>query len=104
MPSPAGWAEVPCAVCGAHVRGLAWGELCADCHKARKRRANRIASLISLAGTALTAAYVSFRLPAVPNARIYAVVLVVAVYIILRRIATRVAMEFLPRPPRPSRE
>ncbi len=51
----------------------------------------------ALAGTALAAAWVSFRLPAIPNARIYAVVLVVAVYIILRRIATRVAMEFLPR-------
>jgi len=97
MPSPGGLAEVPCAKCGERVYGLAWGELCANCVKDRKRRANRVSSLISLAGTALAAAYVSFRLPAIPNARIYAVVLVVAVYIILRRIATRVAMEFLPR-------
>ncbi len=104
MPLPVGWAEVPCAACGEHIPGLAWGELCADCLRARKRRANRVSSLISLAGTALTAAYVSFRLPAVPNARIYSVVLVVAVYVILRRIATRVAMEFLPRQPRPTRE
>ena len=97
MRSPSGWAEVPCARCGERVEGLNWGELCPDCLRARKRRANRVSSLISLAGTALAAAYVSFRLPAIPNARIYAVVLVVAVYIILRRIATRVAMEFLPR-------
>ena len=97
MPSPGGWAEVPCARCGERITGLGWGELCANCTKLRKRRANRIASIISLTGTALTAAYVSYRFPATPNARIYAAVLVVAVYIILRRIASRVAMEFLPR-------
>lgn len=97
MRLPSGWAEVPCARCGEHVAGLGWGELCDTCLKNRKRRANRISHIISLAGTALTAAYVSFRFPAIPSARIYAAVLVVAVYIILRRIATRVAMEFLPR-------
>jgi hypothetical protein len=97
MPLPGGSAEVPCARCGEREPGVQWGELCANCLKLRKRRANRVSSLISLAGTAMAAAYVSYRLPAIPNARIYAVVLVVAVYIILRRIATRVAMEFLPR-------
>ena len=97
MLSPGGSAEVPCARCGERSPGVQWGELCANCVKLRKRRANRVSSLISLAGTALAAAYVSFKLPAIPNARIYAVVLVVAVYIILRRIATRVALEFLPR-------
>ncbi len=97
MPSPGGWAEVPCARCGEREAGVAWGELCSNCLKLRKRRANRLSSIISLAGTALAAAWVSHRLPAIPNARVYAVVLVVAVYIILRRIATRVAMEFLPR-------
>ncbi len=97
MLSPGGSAEVPCARCGERSAGVQWGELCANCVKLRKRRAHRVSSLISLAGTALAAAYVSYRLPAIPNARIYAVVLVVAVYIILRRIATRVAMEFLPR-------
>ena len=97
MLSPGGSAEVPCARCGERGPGVQWGELCANCVKLRKRRANRVSSLISLAGTALAAAYVSFKLPAIPNARIYGVVLVVAVYIILRRIATRVALEFLPR-------
>ena len=97
MLSPGGSAEVPCARCGEREAGVRWGELCSNCLKLRKRRANRVSSLISLAGTALAALYVSFRFPAIPNARIYAAVLVVAVYIILRRIATRVAMEFLPR-------
>ena len=97
MLSPGGSADVPCARCGERSPGVQWGELCANCMKQRKQRANRVSSLISLAGTALAAAYVSFKLPAIPNARIYGVVLVVAVYIILRRIATRVALEFLPR-------
>lgn len=97
MPSPGGWPEPACARCGEREPGVQWGELCSNCLKLRKRRANRVSSIISLAGTALAAAWVSHRLPAIPNARVYAVVLVVAVYIILRRIATRVAMEFLPR-------
>ncbi|MBA2627868.1 MAG: hypothetical protein H0U85_07630 [Gemmatimonadales bacterium] len=97
MLSPSGWAEVPCAKCGTRVAGLDWGALCRDCVRERKRRANRISTIISLTATALTAAYVSFRIPADPGARLYAIVLVVAVYIITRRIATRVAMEALPR-------
>jgi hypothetical protein len=97
MLSPGGSADVPCARCGEREPGVKWGELCSNCLKLRKRRANRVSSLISLAGTGLAALYVSFRFPAIPNARLYAAVLVVAVYIILRRIATRVAMEFLPR-------
>jgi hypothetical protein len=97
MRLPSGWAEVPCARCGTHVAGLGWGELCDACLKERKRRANRISGIISLAGTALTAAYVALRFPAIPSARLYAAVLVVAVYIILRRIAGRVALAVLTR-------
>ncbi len=32
-----------------------------------------------------------------PLARVYAVIVVVATYLLLRRIVTRVALEFLPR-------
>jgi hypothetical protein len=43
----------------------------------------------------LMAAYVAFRVSPDPMARLYGAIAVVATYIIIRRIATRVAMEFL---------
>ena len=50
---------------------------------------------ISLAATVLMAAYVALRLPGDPMARLYGAVAVLATYIIVRRIASRVAMEYL---------
>jgi hypothetical protein len=41
------------------------------------------------------AAYVALRVSAVPMARLYGAIAVLATYIIVRRIATAVAMEFL---------
>jgi hypothetical protein len=41
------------------------------------------------------AAYVAFRVSAAPTARLYGAIAVLAVYIIVRRIATQVAMEHL---------
>jgi hypothetical protein len=43
------------------------------------------------------AAYVALRVSAAPIARMYGGIAVVATYIIVRRIATQVAMEYLPR-------
>jgi len=93
--SRSGLPEVPCAKCGRRFSGLPWGELCPDCLADRKRRASRLAARISLAATVLMAAYVALRVPADPMARIYAAIATLATYIIVRRIATRVAMEYL---------
>jgi hypothetical protein len=93
--SPSGLPEVPCAKCGRRISGLAWGELCPDCLAERKRRASRLAGRISLAATVLMAAYVALYVPADPMARLYSAIAVLATYIIVRRIATRVAMEYL---------
>jgi hypothetical protein len=41
------------------------------------------------------ALYVALRVPADPTARMYAAIATLATYIIVRRIATRVAMEYL---------
>jgi len=41
------------------------------------------------------AGYVALRVPADPMARLYAGIAVLATYIIVRRIATRVALEYL---------
>jgi hypothetical protein len=97
VPLLSGLPEVPCAKCQRRVRGLGWGELCPDCLAERKRRASRLAHRISLAATLLMAAYVAFRVSAAPTARLYGAIGVLAVYIIVRRIATQVAMEYLPK-------
>jgi hypothetical protein len=75
------------------VVGLAWGDLCPQCRAERARRASRLANRISLAATLLMGLYVAFRMPPDPMARIYGAVAVLATYIIVRRIASRVAME-----------
>ena len=95
MLSQSGLPEVPCAKCGRRLSGLPWGELCPECRAEREGRASRLAGRISLGATALMAAYVALRIPADPTARLYAGIAVLATYIIVRRIATRVAMEYL---------
>jgi hypothetical protein len=92
-----GLPEVPCVKCGRRVRGLGWGEFCPDCLAERRRRASRLANRISLAATVLMAAYVAIRVSAAPMARLYGGIAVLATYIIVRRIATQVAMEYLPK-------
>jgi hypothetical protein len=94
MLSPSGLPEVPCAKCGRRISGLPWGELCPDCRAQRQKRASRLGHRISLAATALMAVYVALRVPADPSARLYAGIAALATYIIVRRIATRVAMEY----------
>jgi hypothetical protein len=96
MPSLSGLPEVPCAKCGKRVPGLAWTGLCPEC-RWREARARRLSSRVALAATALMGLYVMLRLPAHSSVRLYAVVAVIATYIIVRRIATRLAMEFLPK-------
>jgi hypothetical protein len=91
--SRGGLPEAPCAKCGERVVGLGWGDLCPRCHAERSRRASKVATRISLAATLLMGLYVAFAMPRDPMARIYGAVAVLATYIIVRRIASRVAME-----------
>ena len=93
MLSRGGLPEVPCAKCGERVVGLAWGDLCPRCRAERARRASKLANRISMTATLLMGLYVALTLPPDPMARIYGGVAVLATYIIVRRIAGRVAME-----------
>jgi hypothetical protein len=95
MPLLGGSPEVPCARCGERVAGLPWGELCPACRAERSRRASRLANRISLAATLLMGLYVAFRMPPDPMARLYGAIAVLATYIIVRRIAVRVASEMM---------
>lgn len=96
MQSSSAWApEVPCVQCGTRVAGLSWGERCRACQSRRTRRANRLASRISLAATLLVGLYVLTRLPPSPSARWTGIAAVVITYAAVRAIAVRVAMETL---------
>jgi hypothetical protein len=95
MRSLGGLPEVPCVRCERRVVGLAWGDLCPQCRGERSRRASRIANRISLVATLLMGLYVTSTLPHDPLARIYGAIAVLATYIIVRRIASRVAMEIM---------
>jgi hypothetical protein len=97
VPSLSGLPEVPCARCQRRVPGLRWGDLCPDCLGEREGRARKLARRISLAATVLMAVYVAVRVPAAPMARLYGGIAVLATYIIVRRIVTLVAMEYLPK-------
>jgi hypothetical protein len=97
VPSLSGLPEVPCARCERRIRGLRWGDLCPECLAEREGRARKLARRISLAATVLMAAYVAIRVSAAPMARLYGAIAILATYIIVRRIVTRVAMEYLPK-------
>jgi hypothetical protein len=77
------------------VAGLPWGELCPDCRAERQQRASRLARWIALAATALAAVYVWSRTPADPMGRYYGLLAIVVTYILVRRIAARIAMEMM---------
>jgi hypothetical protein len=95
VPSLSGLPEVPCVRCQRRIRGLGWGELCPDCLAERRARARRLANRISLAATVLMAGYVALRVPATSMARLYGAIAVLATYIIVRRIASAIGMEYL---------
>ena len=95
MPSLAGLPDVPCARCGKRAR-IEWGELCPICLGQRMERASKLSSWIAIVAALLAGIYAYLRI-ARPEQRYYAAIAVIAVYLITRRLATRLAMEFLPR-------
>lgn len=93
-----GSADAPCLTCGKRVFGLRWGTDCPECYAKRATRANRLAGRVALVLTALMAVYVWLRVPAGSGlGRLYGVIAVLATYVLVRRITSRIAMEFLPR-------
>jgi hypothetical protein len=92
---PGGLPDVPCARCGRRVSGLALGDRCLECTTQLRRRASRLGGRIALAATVITAIFVAARLPPDPTARYYGILAVAVTYILVRRIAQRIAMEVM---------
>lgn len=95
MPSPAGWRELPCVECGARTRDIDFGDRCPACRGRRQRRARLVARRWALGAAALTAAWVLMRPATSPTATGYAIAGVLAVFVLVYKIADRVAMELL---------
>lgn len=98
MPSHAGWpTEAPCIECGKRTEGLLLGDRCPMCQLRRQRDASRVAGRVALAAAALMAAYLLWRpLPGATAGRVYAGVAVLITYLLVRKIATVIAIQMLP--------
>jgi NhaP-type Na+/H+ or K+/H+ antiporter len=97
MRSLAGSPEAPCTRCGARVAGLALGDRCLACDRELQVRASRLAGRISLLATLLVALYVYLRMPPVQLLRLYGAIAILATYVLVRRIVSRVAFEVFAR-------
>ena len=96
MPSPDGFLEVPCARCGRKGSKIQWGDVCPVCREEKRRKASRIGRMAAVPSTLAVGLWVLFSVPEdVPLARIYGMVAVVATYILVRRIVSRVAQDFV---------
>ena len=95
MPSLAGLPDVPCARCGKRGR-IEWGELCPICQGERMERASKVSRWVAIGAAVLVGIYAMLQI-ARPEQRWYAAIATLAIYVITRRLATRLALEFLPR-------
>ena len=96
MPSPDGFLEVPCARCGRTGAKIQWGDVCPVCRDEKKRRASRIGRWAAVPATIAVGAWVLLSVPPdVPVARIYGMVAVVATYVLVRRIVSRIAQDLV---------
>ena len=96
MPSLDGFLEVPCARCGRTGAKIQWGDVCPVCRDEKKRRASRIGRWAAVPATIAVGAWVLLSVPPdVPVARIYGMVAVVATYVLVRRIVSRIAQDFV---------
>ncbi len=96
MPSPAGWAEVPCVECGTHARGIDFGERCRECRKRRERRASVVARRAALVAVAGYTVWLVSSPATSMEGRGLAIGGVVVVYLLVHLIAGRLARELLP--------
>jgi hypothetical protein len=87
--------EVPCARCRRRVRGIRWGDVCKDCRAEMRLRAAPRAQRIALLVTAAVAALAWLTLPVGAN-RVWVAAVLVATYLVARRIATNLLVEYMP--------
>ena len=93
-PSPSASSHL-CARCGKLTPGIPVGGMCGECAAVVGKKAARLARWAAIATTLPLAVYLSVSLPADRTARILAAAAVVVWYVLTRRIARRLAWEWL---------
>lgn len=88
---------VPCVQCERKERGLAWGEFCSPCREERRRKADRAARRYAGAAAILMAAWLLWRTPPTMTQRIFGAASVLLVFVIVRRLVSRLIQEFSPK-------
>lgn len=103
LKSPPGLADegVPCVRCDRRELYLAWGDFCSVCQAEREARANRIGRRIAILGAALMGVGLYARGLANFSTRLFGAASIVLVYLILRRLASRVVLDFFDKPLEP---
>ncbi len=94
MPSFGVLVEHECPRCHREVT-LPFGALCDRCRAELDRRARRIARWVALGTTVLVALYVLWRVPPEPTPRLVSAIAIAVWYMLSRRVAFRVAREWL---------
>lgn len=89
--------KVPCVQCDRREYGLAWGDYCSLCREERRRVAEGKAQRIGIAVALLMAAWLFWRTPAELAQRIFGAASVLLVYLIVRRIVSRLLQEYMPK-------
>lgn len=93
-PSFGGLLEHECPRCGREVE-LPFGALCHACVQEIDARARRLGRRVALVTTAALGAWILWRMPPDPTARLVGAAAVLAWYILTRTIVTRTARQFL---------
>lgn len=89
--------KVPCVQCDRREYGLAWGDFCSVCRGERFRKAAHLAKRVAIVAAVAMAAWHLWRTPPDLTQRIFAAASVLLVYLIARRLVSRLVMEYLPR-------
>lgn len=88
---------VPCVQCERRERGLAWGDFCTICREERRRYAERVAQRYAIGAALVMAAWLLWRTPPAMTQRIFGGVSILLVYVIVRRLVSRLIQEFRPK-------
>ncbi len=101
-PLAPGGDPVPCVQCDRREAGLSWGDFCSVCRRERARRADRLAQRLAIVAALVLAAYLLiWRTPIHFAQRLFAAASVLLVYLVIRRIVSRLLQEFMPKEMKP---
>jgi len=88
---------VPCVQCERREVGLAWGDYCSVCREERRLLAGARAQRAAILAAIAMAAYLFWKTPPKLGPRVFAATSVLLVYVIIRRIVSRLLMDYLPK-------